>query len=123
MSSSVPLKWSAQRWAAVVASSNCAAMRTRFPALRTEPSSTYKTPSSRPTCLMSLSDLILSPTRTEAPWESNDRYFSLVLRLSEHRARHQRAFENVEELLPPHLIPRCRGEAASLTAHCGHRIG
>ena len=39
---------SAHTWAPVSASTSCAAIRTRVPALRTLPSSRYRTPSSRP---------------------------------------------------------------------------
>jgi hypothetical protein len=35
-------------------SMSCPAMRTRLPDFRTLPSSTYRTPSSRPTCLTSM---------------------------------------------------------------------
>src|SRR6266851_4075906 len=53
-SSSEPSNRSAHRCAPFAASINCAVMRTRPPALRTEPSSTYRTPSSRPTCFTSI---------------------------------------------------------------------
>src|SRR5262249_17491504 len=58
-SSSEPSKWSAQRCAPLCASINWAVIRTRWPALRTEPSRKYRTPSSRPTCLLEVYGLTL----------------------------------------------------------------
>jgi hypothetical protein len=52
-SSSDPSNRSAQRWEPVPASINWAVMRTRPAALRTEPSSMYRTPNSRPIRLTS----------------------------------------------------------------------
>src|SRR3954471_16585575 len=50
------LKWAtaliATIWPVLV-SINCVVIRTRLPPFRTEPSSTYRTPSSRPTCFTS----------------------------------------------------------------------
>jgi len=43
-SSSTRSYCSAQRWLPLSASISCAVMRTRLPALRTPPSSTYRTP-------------------------------------------------------------------------------
>lgn len=48
------VKRSAQRCAPVSALINCAVMRTLPPAFRTLPSRIWRTPSSHPTCLMSM---------------------------------------------------------------------